>query len=91
MTLVSDLPSPPGVGGMVTDDVDDPAGRVEGLVDRLAGGGGGALQLLPCLAATAAGSAPADCLPLQISERFGGAQERRFMYVSILTVLFCFI
>ena len=34
ITLVGDLPSPPAVRGtMVTDDVDDPPGRVERLVD----------------------------------------------------------
>ena len=99
-TLVGHLPGPPGLAGrgwwVVTDDVDDPTGRVERLVDRLTGGPGAALRLLLSLTATTAASTPADCLPLKISERFacslhpGDNILALFLYTaSSSLILFC--
>ena len=64
---------------MVADDVDDPAGRVERLVDGLTGGPGRAVRRVVWLAPTTAGRTPADCRPLQVIERSG-----------YLSLLFCF-
>ena len=74
---------------MVPDDVDDPAGRVERLVDRLAGGAGPALQLLLALARLAtAGSTPADCLPLELQTVWRDPGETRYVCNCIYSVLF---
>ena len=66
------LPRPPGrlarrvvvVVVVVTDDVYDPAGRVERLVDRLTAGLGGGPAVLRTGGLTTARQAGTDCLPL---------------------------
>ena len=96
--LVGHLPLPPGLAGpgrVVPDDVDDPAGRVERLMDWLTGGPARGLRLLLRLPASTAGRTPADGLPLQIRiERLawltGPWREYVCTYMSI-EASFCFI
>ena len=81
------LPRPPGLV-VVTDDVNDPAGRVERLVDRLTAGLGGGPAVLRPGGPTTASQAGADCLPLSKTLQLNPSNCRWDLYINCVL---CFI